>query len=189
MSRTEYKLLKVLQEQRILSCVPCAAGIDPKHLATHIVLTVASDDFRTKQCTTSWVQGILLHPLPCKPSASVRCRSAYTASGRRSTSRIGGLRSVSQAKVALRQRLDLKYIGKQPPYLCSRVLPSTLHRRVKDSLSFRVEEPVDAKDSLWPRRPTVPTGHSRQTRLKLSLMRLICICTRHSYVHLNSWDS
>jgi hypothetical protein len=159
MSRTEPELFEVLQEQRILSCEPCAAGIDPKHLVTHFVPTIASDDFRTKQCTTSWAQGILLNPLPCKPSGSVRCRSAYTASGRRSTSRMEGLRSVSQAEVALRQRLDLKYIGKQPPYLCSRVLPSTLHRRVKDSLSFWVEEPVDTKDSLWSGKQNISTSY------------------------------
>lgn len=67
--RVELGLFHFLQDQRVPVCKPSAAGVLPKHLVTHNRTNhrLYSDDFRTKQSTTQWVQDVLLPSLPCKP--------------------------------------------------------------------------------------------------------------------------
>lgn len=65
--------------------------------------------------------------------------------------------AVSQAKGALRQRLDREHFGEQPPYV-----PAFYQRLftagVEGSVSFRVRKPADVKDSLWPEGEQDRTG-------------------------------
>lgn len=65
--------------------------------------------------------------------------------------------AVSQAKGALRQRLDREHFGEQPPYV-----PACYQRLftagVGGSISFRVKQPIDVRGSLWPEREHEPIG-------------------------------
>lgn len=189
---TKPGLFHFLQEQRVLVCTPCAAGVVPKHLVTHIRTNhrLYSDDFRTKQSTTEWVQDVLLPSLPCKPLdplienlpipppgdealPALEVHTGYVctdchfvtkrednASGHSNVRHAPVRRSrgaVSQAKGALRQRLDREHFGEQPPYV------PTFYQRlftagVKGSVSFRVKRPADAKDNAWPRKQHTQAG-------------------------------
>lgn len=64
---------------------------------------------------------------------------------------------MSQAKGALRQRLDREHFGEQPPYV-----PACYQRLftagVGGSISFRVKQPADVRGSLWPEREQNPIG-------------------------------
>lgn len=65
--------------------------------------------------------------------------------------------AVSNANGALRQRLDRKHQGGQPPYVPAfyqRLFTAGAAGRV----SFRVKVPVIAKASLWPERGHEYTG-------------------------------
>lgn len=176
---TEPGLFRFLVEQRVLVCKPCAAGVVPKHLVTHIRSNHrhCSSDFRTKRSATDWVQNVLFPSLPRKPldpfidnlpvpppdeealpalkvHTGYGCTHWHFVTKREDNASKHynlmhapvrcGPGAVSNANGALRQRLDRKHQGGQPPYVPAfyqRLFTAGAAGRV----SFRVKVPVIAK--------------------------------------------